>query len=295
MNSIADASLKDLTGASSIDYVTKRNLFFCNSIIEICLRNFERKNRQGGASSSNSVASSLNGSESNLTPAPPTTPKNTFTRTFQQQQLSQSKDLSGRPPRPSNANSSLNFSNSETFNQQLNGELLNKTAPGNLITNYQQENLRNTILIPPSPPTGTRTRPNLRGGWNSVERVMSGSLRLSRASTRTSLASDDLDKYMNNDNFGGSLGNIENVNPSLPKGYNEKMSNQVNNLAPLPQPRVSSTNNPRIYSGRSQDTGLSTASYDPPSSHNPPPVKVFSKDNLNFINWLSLNFIFKAS
>ena len=42
---VADPQIKDTTGASSIDYVTKRNLFFCNSIIEICLRNYERKNR----------------------------------------------------------------------------------------------------------------------------------------------------------------------------------------------------------------------------------------------------------
>ena len=38
--------MRDVTGASPIDYVTKRNLFFCNSIIEICLRNYERKSRQ---------------------------------------------------------------------------------------------------------------------------------------------------------------------------------------------------------------------------------------------------------
>lgn len=43
MDNGADAHIKDSTGASPIDYVTNRNLFFCNSIIEICLRNFERK------------------------------------------------------------------------------------------------------------------------------------------------------------------------------------------------------------------------------------------------------------
>lgn len=32
-----------MAGASPIDYVTKRNLFFCNSIIEICLRKGEPK------------------------------------------------------------------------------------------------------------------------------------------------------------------------------------------------------------------------------------------------------------
>lgn len=238
------------------------------------------------------MASSLNGSETNLTPAPPTTPKNTFTRSFQQQ-LVLSKDLSGRPPRPSNANSSLNISTSDSFNTTANGttngDLLNKTAPGNLISaqQQQQELSKNTVLIPPSPPTGARTRPNYRGGWNSVERIMSGSLRLSRASTRTSLASDDLDKYMNaNENFGGSLGNIENMNPSLQKGFNmsEKPLNPINNLAPLPQPRVSSTNNARIYSGRSQETGLSTASYDPPSSQAPPPVKPRKSSSIANLN-----------
>jgi hypothetical protein len=43
---LADVNIRDVTGASPIDYVTKRNLFFCNSIIEICLRNYERKSRQ---------------------------------------------------------------------------------------------------------------------------------------------------------------------------------------------------------------------------------------------------------
>jgi ankyrin repeat protein len=42
----ADVYLKDMTGASPIDYVTKRNLIFCNSIIEVCLRRGEPKNRQ---------------------------------------------------------------------------------------------------------------------------------------------------------------------------------------------------------------------------------------------------------
>ena len=41
----ADPHIKDSTGASPIDFVTKRNLFFCNSIIEICVRNFEKKGR----------------------------------------------------------------------------------------------------------------------------------------------------------------------------------------------------------------------------------------------------------
>jgi len=124
MDSGADAHLKDATGASPIDYVTKRNLFFCNSIIEICLRNLERKGR---ASSTNSVAS--NGSESNITPAPPTTPKNTFTRSFQQ--LSVSKDLSGRPPRPVTNASSLNAT--DTLVKDNSGtQDLSRTAPANL-------------------------------------------------------------------------------------------------------------------------------------------------------------------
>lgn len=38
MDNGADPLVKDMTGASPIDYVTKRNLLFCNSIIEICLR-----------------------------------------------------------------------------------------------------------------------------------------------------------------------------------------------------------------------------------------------------------------
>lgn len=46
MDKGADVTLKDLTGASAIDYVTKRNLIFCNSIIEVCLRKGEPKQRQ---------------------------------------------------------------------------------------------------------------------------------------------------------------------------------------------------------------------------------------------------------
>ena len=206
-----------------------------------------------------------------MTPAPPTTPKNTFTRSFQQ--LSVSKDLSGRPPRPININnSSLNAS--ENFINIPNGEL-SKTAPANLITN----------LIPPSPPTaGSKTRPNHRGGWTSAERLMSASLRLSRASTRTSLASDDLDRYMTTNeqnNFGGSLGNI--INPNMSNGFlneNSLKSNSMNNglNKPLVQPRItssSSANNNRIPSGRMHDTTMqSAASYEAPNLLIPPPVKV---------------------
>ena len=124
---------------------------------------------------------------------------------------------------------------------------------------------------------------------------MSGSMRLSRASTRTSLASDDLDRYMNDaavPQFGGSTGNIEKMptqgmqnSGQLQNGFlNEnslKQSNSLNNglnLKPHIQPRIGSStsaNNNRIVSGRSHDNFVqSAASYDAPGSHIPPPVKV---------------------
>ncbi|CAF0704904.1 unnamed protein product [Brachionus calyciflorus] len=232
MDNGADPNLKDLTGASPIDYVTKRNLFFCNSIIEICMRNYERKSRAQGTNSQNSI-SSFNGSESNLTPAPPTTPKNSYSRNFQ--------SGLGKPPRPVNS-----ISNE-----------FNKTAPASLSSLNNQEELRSSI--PPSPPTVAKTRPNLRNGWNSTERILSGSLRLSRASTRTSLASDDLDKYMN-DNY-TSLNNLQ--------------STQIPILKPIAPPRINSSgsSNIRIYSGRAQETQMSTASLDAPTTQAPPPIK----------------------
>lgn len=111
---------------------------------------------------------------------------------------------------------------------------------------------------------------------------MSGSLRLSRASTRTSLASDDLDKYMtstNMDNFGGSLNNIENINPST-------IGQNLGGIPkPLPPPRLNSsgsTNNMKLFGGRSQDTVMSTASFEMPNPMVPPPVKV---DYLLFLNY----------
>lgn len=189
--------------------------------------------------------------------------------------------MSGRPPRPThNLNNSLSLADNIGNHQSE----LSKTAPGSLTSSSG---------IPPSPPTTVKTRPNYRGGWNSAERIMSGSLRLSRESTRTSLASDDLDKYMNKSNglggdkYGGSLNNVENVNPTLqPIGFSNQNNNNnitanINNK-PLPQPRNSSsgsvTNNPnnRTASGRNQETGMSTSSYDIPNylSQMPPPIKV---------------------
>ena len=87
--------------------------------------------------------------------------------------------------------------------------------------------------------------------------------------------------------FGGSTGNIEKMptNPAIPSGFlNEnslKQSSSLNNglnVKPHVQPRVGSStsaNNARIVSGRSHDNYIqSAASYDAPSTHIPPPVKV---------------------
>ncbi len=113
---------------------------------------------------------------------------------------------------------------------------------------------------------------------------MSASLRLSRASTRTSLASDDLDRYMTGAEaaqFGGSLGSIEHANPLLPNGFLGQNSASLNGgLAskPLVQPRVVTSNTAggqrMLSGGRSHDNFMqSAASYDAPSVHVPPPVK----------------------
>ena len=130
---------------------------------------------------------------------------------------------------------------------------------------------------------------------------MSGSLRLSRASTRTSLASDDLDKYMSNsnslaDNYGGSLNNVESMNPAMgPLGFNQSNLNTGHLMKPLAQPRNASTNsannngggggNMRIISGRSQDTVMSSSSYDMPTmSQAPPPIKPRKSSSVASLN-----------
>jgi hypothetical protein len=147
-------------------------------------------------------------------------------------------------------------------------------------------------MPPPVPPPGQKTRPNYRGGWVSAERVMSGSLRLSRASTRTSLASDDLDKYMtstNMDNFGGSLNNIENINPSTIGQNLIGVGSSAPKPLPLPPPRLNSSgsaNNMKLFGGRSQDTVMSTVSFEMPNPMVPPPVKVN-------IKILTLNILIK--
>ena len=205
-----------------------------------------------------------------------------------------SKDLSGRPPRPIAINS-LAYSNSENYSNT--NQDLNKTAPANLTAsadsiNYPRDNIRNTILIPPSPPTGAKTRPNYRAGWGSIDRVMSGSLRLSRASTRTSLASDDLEKYIQSANGENSENYLENSkglhNPNIPNGLmNEKSFLSSSLIKPLPPPRLasSSTGNLNVLSQNNRNV-MSTRSYDTPASSYdalsvnsiiPPPVKVFLK------------------
>jgi hypothetical protein len=151
--------------------------------------------------------------------------------------------------------------------------------------NEEKPETNKTFLthISPSPPTEAKTRPNHRAGWSSIERIRSGSLRLSRASTTTSLASDDLDKYMNNntaihhphDVYGGSLNNIDSVNPNA-------FMNPNSLAKPYAAPRIASSNsnnnnNSRILSARSQETLVSSASCDAPASKVPPPIKVKKK------------------
>jgi hypothetical protein len=103
---------------------------------------------------------------------------------------------------------------------------------------------------------------------------MSGSLRLSRASTRTSLASDDLDKYMTNNAAYGDF------NENLKKNIHIKDSvkfegepQQSTAIRAQPQPRIPSA---RILSGRSQDTIMANMnrSHGEREQQVPPPIKV---------------------
>lgn len=168
---------------------------------------------------------------------------------------------------------------------------MTKTAPASLnnivgadeLNDYGSHSASNLLMTrQPSPPP---PRPGgiLRGGWNSNERVMSGSLRLSRASTRTSLASDDLDKYLNG-TLVNSHNNIDNSDKNLVLGK------------PNPQPRIPSSNsasNLRINSGngnnnRPFDTTVSAASFDlatpSTSSQVPPPIKPRKSSSLASLN-----------
>jgi hypothetical protein len=40
---LADPHSKDVTGATPLDYIVKRNLVFCNSIVDLCLRKDDKK------------------------------------------------------------------------------------------------------------------------------------------------------------------------------------------------------------------------------------------------------------
>lgn len=147
-----------------------------------------------------------------------------------------------------------------------------------------------------------------RTGWSSVERITSGSLRLSRASTRTSLASDDLEKYMNGSGAnGGSLNKIP-TNDDLMATLGASTSAGAMAIAivggakPLPPPRVSSsgsTGNTRILSasGRNQEflAGGGALSVDAAttaqqqvshssSSSIPPPVKPRKSSSISGLN-----------
>lgn len=212
-------------------------------------------------------------------------PKNSYSRVLL-------KDLSGRPPRPLTNTTSSSLNASDNFGNSQNGTELSKTAPATMNGTKESadDELRNTANIPPSPPTVAKTS-NYRTGWASAERILSGSLRLSRASTRTSLASDDLEKYMN----GGASGMLDNFNSlSLTNDELHKTASNKNNMSmfikPLPQPRVPSSgsiNNNRIQSGRAQETAMSAETPLVSSNIVPPPIKVSHPkilDTLAFMN-----------
>ena len=260
-----------------------------------------------------------NGSESNLTPAPPSQPKNpAYSRSFQYNLILTKEASHGRPPRPLNATTgSLHRNNDHQFaatassSTNASMEEMAKTAPASLSSILADEYGNSLIQQSPPPPPPANKPPHHYRGWNSTDRIMSGSLRLSRASTRTSLASDDLEKYLPNE------GSLDINNSTMPNGFvnvndsnnnhnnNNNNTNENNNnikigglngqatlnnifskqqqqqhqqQQPNAQPRISSSNsanNLRINSGRAHDTSMSTASYDLNSSSQiPPPIKV---------------------
>lgn len=184
-------------------------------------------------------------------------------------------------------------------NAPTNGTNDNKTGEDGRQTTYN---------IPPSPPTVAKTNrpPMYRTGWSSAERIMSGSLRLSRASTRTSLASDDLDKYMtgsaNNTVVGGSLNNVSATNNEAIAAAKEQPEfSSTPTVKPMPPPRISSSGSTtRITSagGRGQEFmhgGVASASEvqahathsvaTPSSSSSvPPPVKPRKSSSISSLN-----------
>jgi hypothetical protein len=258
----------------------------------------------------------------NLTPAPPSQPKNpAYTRSFQYNMIltKESGTAHGRPPRPLNAttnaaHASLTTSSSDQFNAtggSTNASAhMAKTAPASL-NNMMDEY---GMLMPSPPPMQRPPTHHQPRAWNSTERITSGSLRLSRASTRTSLASDDLDKYIsgaassldvdalnnpnllppnsfvsnNNNNLGGGVGlGGSNANS------NQAMLNNIFSKPVATVARVSSTNsmgNMKLGSGRDRGAGgsvndaafdlmnINTVSSMSASSQAPPPIKVNTKN-----------------
>lgn len=151
----------------------------------------------------------------NLTPAPPTTPKSVFSRnSFFYSPIQSTNSL---PPKPLSRNSSMAKS---------------KT--------YEEDNEENPVI---------RRSSNSRNGHNRiVDRIPSASIKHSRTSSRSSFASEDLEKYMSHTSH--------------------------NETKPMPHPRVvSNASTNRILSSRPHD-----------NENIPPPIKprVASLSNNSF-------------
>lgn len=215
------------------------------------------------------------------TPQPPSVPKNSYNRNTQQTSPinTPTQSSSGptfkenhynRPPRPqarTSKKSENGYSSMDPSNESVE---MNESEP------YKNSKANGFAPIPPSNNPNAKLRPTFngqRGGWAvnadrnhvlsvSSDRIPSASLKISRASSRNSFASEDLDKYMSHD---GSINR------------------------PVPPPRITPTGRQpsasnRILSGRSQDVP-----YPQIFEATPPPVKPRTSVRSNSYTNLSQN------
>lgn len=196
--------------------------------------------------------SNLNASQDlNMTPAPPTTPKSVFSRSFQYPSpintpptnMSRSDQFNNTlPPRALSRSSSI--TNANKSYEDMNNE--NNTAAQK--QKLQSLSFRNRILL-----NSNNNNANNQNKFNAetnyfTDRIPSASYRGSRASSRSSFYSEDLDKYMNNG---------------------------TTQHKPAPPPRAANSNaSGRILTSRAQDTSSQLMHE---SSSVPPPVKVYFK------------------
>lgn len=204
--------------------------------------------------------SNLNASQDlNITPAPPTTPKSVFSRSFQYPSpintpptnLSRSGQFNTLPPRALSRSSSITNNNNKSLDDNNN----DSTEIGNRESQKQKlqsPSFRNRLL------NNINNQHNFNGETSYfTDRIPSASYRGSRASSRSSFYSEDLEKYM---------------------------SNGAPQHKPAPPPRAPNSNaSGRILLSRAQDTS-SQLMHD---NSVPPPVKV--KTKFLILNIICLN------